>query len=107
MVYEERFSDAELAQIMGEGLIYMCACPAQVAETIGKVRELYRYQMSCLKDAGSNDLVHQAIAQTASTTHSLLQDCMDQILLLENWNRETLQMPEHLRAKQMKVMSSN
>ena len=34
MLYEERFTDAELAKVIEEGMIYMCACPAQMAETI-------------------------------------------------------------------------
>ena len=32
--YEERYSDAELVSIVEQGLIYMCACPAQVAEAL-------------------------------------------------------------------------
>ena len=48
MDYEERFSDQELEQVIAEGLIYMCACPAQVAETIRTVRSLYRYQLGCI-----------------------------------------------------------
>ena len=31
MNYTERFSAAELAQVINESLVYMCACPAQVA----------------------------------------------------------------------------
>jgi len=31
MTYVERFTDAELEKIIESGLIYMCACPAQVA----------------------------------------------------------------------------
>jgi hypothetical protein len=107
MVYEERFSDVELAQVISEGLIYMCACPAQVAEAVRKVRELYRYQMNCQQDSGNERTVHQTIAKTAAATHGQLQDCMDQILLLEKWDRKTLQMPQYLRAKQLKEISSD
>jgi glutamyl/glutaminyl-tRNA synthetase len=87
MVYEERFSDVELAQVISEGLIYMCACPAQVAEAVRKVRELYRYQMNCQQDSGNERTVHQTIAKTA--------------------DRKTLQMPQYLRAKQLKEISSD
>ena len=107
MVYEERFSDAELSQVINEGLIYMCACPAQVADAVRKVRELYRYQMNCLQDSCNERQVHQTIADTAVLTHSQLQDCMDQILVLEKWDRQTLQMPEYLRVKQLKEISSD
>jgi hypothetical protein len=51
--------------------------------------------------------VHQTIAQTAAATHGQLQDCMEQILVLEKWDRETLQMPEYLRVKQLKEISSD
>jgi len=107
MVYEERFSDVELAQVISEGLIYMCACPAQVAEAIRKVRELYRYQMNCLQNSENERIVHQTIADTAAATHAQLQDCMDQILVLEKWDRKTLQMPPYLRVKQLKEISSD
>lgn len=42
MIYEERCSYIKLGTIIEEGLIYLCACPAQVADTIRRVRELYR-----------------------------------------------------------------
>ena len=107
MAYEERFSDEELAQIISEGLIYMCACPAQVADAVRKVRELYRYQMKCLQSPTNDCQVHQAIAKTAAATHNQLQDCMDEILVLEKWDRQTLQMPDYLRVKQLKEISSD
>ncbi len=107
MVYEERFSDAELGQIIAEGLIYMCACPAQVADTIRKVRDLYRYQMNCLQNPDNDHTVHRTIAETAVATHSQLQDCMDQVLVLEKWDRKTLQMPEFLRVKQLKEIAAD
>lgn len=102
MDYTERFTDAELEHIIEEGLIYMCACPAQVAEAIREIRELYRYQLHCQQDPSNDSIVHQTIAQTAIVTHSHLQDCMDQILELEKWDRATLKMPEFLRRKQEK-----
>lgn len=107
MIYEERFSDVELGKIVEEGLIYMCACPAQVADTIRKVRELYRYQMNCLQNSENDVAVHRAIAISAALTHSQLQDCMDEVLVLEKWDRATLQMPANLRVKQMKEISAD
>ena len=107
MVYEERFTDDELAKIISEGLIYMCACPAQVADTIRKVRDLHRYQMNCLKNPENDHTVHRTIAATAAVTHSQLQDCMDEILILEKWDRQTLQMPADLRVKQLKEITSD
>ncbi len=107
MVYEERFSDAELQQIISEGFIYMCACPAKVAEAVRSVRELYRYQLDCLQNTDNDDRVHKAIAKSAIMTHAQLQDCMDEILMLEKWDRGTLKMPENLRVKQLKAITDD
>lgn len=40
MPYEVQFSDEALAHIVEQGLIYMCAGPAQVADGIRKLREI-------------------------------------------------------------------
>ncbi len=105
MEYSERFSDGELAQIMEEGLIYMCACPAQVAETARKVRELYRYQINCIKDSGNDCTVHAAIAASAVLAHAELESCIEKILEIEKWDRATLQMPADLRKRQAEAIS--
>lgn len=107
MEYEERFSDGELEKIIAEGFIYMCACPAKVAEAVRTVRDLYRYQLACLKNPDNDDTVHNAIAQGAITAHARLQACMDEILTLENWDRKTLQMPAALRVKQLKTITDD
>ncbi len=107
MDYEERFSDQELEQVISEGLIYMCACPAQLAETIRTVRRLYRYQLGCIAGPDNDGRVHRAIAEAAIATHAQLQDCMDEILRIEQWDRATLRMPEHLRVKQLKAVTDD
>lgn len=107
MVYEERFSDRELEQIISEGFIYMCACPAKVAEAVRSVRGLYRYQLACLENPENDGRVHKAIVKSAITTHAQLQDCMDEVLLIEKWDRATLQMPEDLRVKQLKAITDD
>jgi hypothetical protein len=104
MQYEERFNDAELVKIIEEGMIYMCACPAQVAEAMRRLRELLHYQQQCLTDAGNDSTVHQAIAASTIEAHAVLQDCLDRVLDLEKWDRATLQMPPHLRRRQLKEM---
>jgi hypothetical protein len=101
MEYEERYSDAELSHIIGQAMIYMCACPAQVAHALQKARELYRYQAKCLSEKDNNPLVHEEIARSAAQAHETLQLCMDKVIVLEQWDRATLTMPEGLRARQM------
>jgi len=107
MDYEERFSDADLQKIVEEGLIYMCACPAQVAEAIRKIRELHRYQADCLNDPENDSEVHRTIAMSAARVHAEMQDCMEKILILEKWDRTTLTMPPHLRVRQAKFLQDD
>jgi hypothetical protein len=101
MEYEERFTSAELVQIIDEGLVYMCACPAQVADAMRKLRELHRYQLDCLQDPQNASPVHQAIAASTVRAHAQMQECLIQVLELEHWDRATLTMPEGLRQRQL------
>lgn len=104
MTYQERFTDAELELIVETGLIYMCSCPGQVADATRKLRELHRYQLNCLTDPENDSRVHQAIAASTVLAHAQMQDCLDEVLVLEGWDRKTLQMPEGLRVRQRKAM---
>ena len=104
MNYIERFSATELAQVINESLVFMCACPAQVASGILKLRELYDYQLTCQSEVGNQRQVHQAIAQSTAMAHAELEACMAQVLLLEGWDLATLTMPPALRARQLKEL---
>ncbi len=104
MDYVERFTDAELELIVETGLIYMCACPGQVADTVRKLRELHRYQLECLSVSENDSRVHQAIAASTIAAHAQMQDCLDDVLTLEGWDRQTLKMPADLRCRQRKAM---
>ena len=107
MEYNERFSDSDLEKIVEEGLIYMCACPAQVAETLRKVRSLYRYQMNCLENPNNDSVVHATIAETAIAIQAQLEDCVEKIFELEKWDRTTLQMPPDLRRRQVEEIDND
>lgn len=102
--YEERFTEGELELIVETGLIYMCSCPGQVADAVRKLRELRHYQLNCLTDPGNDTKVHQTIAASTVLAHAQMQDCLDEVLLLEGWDRTTLQMPEGLRCRQSQAM---
>lgn len=104
MTYVERFTAAELEKIIDAGMIYMCACPAQVADAIRKLRELHRYQLNCLENPENCSIVHQTIARSTAIAHAQMQDCLDEVLILEDWDRQTLDMPEGLRRRQAKEM---
>ena len=98
--YTERFTDAELVKIIDEGMIYMCACPAQLAEALRKVRQLYRYQVSCMTESRNDLSVHKDIAESSVVAHQHLEECMERVLATEKWDRATLTMPAGLRRRQ-------
>ncbi|MDZ7891481.1 MAG: hypothetical protein U5L73_06945 [Rhodoferax sp.] len=100
----ERFSDAELDHIVGQGMIYMCACPAQVADALRKLRELLRYQSACLAKPENDRRVHETIAGFSIAAHAALEDCLEEVIQLEHWDRETLEMPSDLRERLVQEM---
>lgn len=104
LVYEERYSDAELVSIIEQGMIYMCACPAQVADALRKLRSLLQYQMQCSANPVNDAAVHAAIAKSTIQSHHIMQDCLDTVIALEQWDRATLQMPEGLRQRQIQEL---
>jgi len=96
---ERHYSAQQLEKVINEALIYICACPAQVAEIVNKLRHLYDYQQNCIARE-SNDIsieVHNRIAQATVEAHRIMENCIQDILRLEGWDPETLKMPEHLR----------
>ena len=91
------FRDEELAHINNQAMIYMCACPAQVSAEIRSLRELIQYQRQCISNNDSNSAVHKLIAQACEEAHATLERCLAEVLELEGWDRETLEMPSGLR----------
>ena len=94
------YSDGELGTVVEQATFYMCACPAQVADTVRKLRHLYAYQKNCIA-RGSNEInveVHNRIAQATVEALDVMESCMQDILRIEGWNPVTLEMPEGLRA---------
>ena len=102
--YVEQFTDAEIGTVLEQAMIYMCACPAQVAATLRTVRELHRYQERCMESPKADKAVHVEIAKAAAAAHTVLQDCLLKIIELEGWDRSTLQMPEGLRECQLREL---
>jgi hypothetical protein len=107
MEYEERFTDAELGRVIEQAMIYMCACPAQVADGVRKLRELQRYQLRCMATRENNIAVHELIAKSTIEAHAIMQNCLDSVIELEKWDRTTLEMPDGLRSRQLQEMLSD
>lgn len=82
-------------------MIYQCACPAQVCKAIGQMRELHKYQQACLNESAVDRVVHERIATAAAAAHAELERCLEEVLKLEGWNLETLEMPDHLAKRRL------
>lgn len=107
MTYPQRFSSSDLERIVDEGMIYMCACPAQVASEIRRLRELIAYQESCLTGPENSGEVHRCIAEAAKDAHARMELCLDQVLAIEGWDRSTLRMPEGLRRRRDQALDED
>jgi len=99
MKLEKRFTSQQLERILDEATIYMCACPAQVAEQIIGLRSVIRYQQECDLQFDTDSIVHKTIAKAGIQAMQILEDCLDEVLDLEGWNRTTMTMPEGLRVR--------
>ena len=63
MNLQKRFTEQQLETIIDEATIYMCACPAQVAEQIRHLRQMIRYQNNCAIQEDTDTVVHKSIAK--------------------------------------------
>ena len=104
MELQTRLSSAALQRISEEAMLYMCACPGQVAAEISRLRELHRYQQECLSNPDNAAEVHHLIAGATAQAHAALETCLEKILDIEGWDRRTLKMPEGLRQQRDKLL---
>lgn len=101
-----QFTDAELVRIREEAAIYMCACPAQVAEALSQLRQLYAYQRNCMHTGSLMLGVHDRIATATELAHQEMEACLEDVLNMEQWDRATLTMPAGLRKKRDDLIAS-
>jgi hypothetical protein len=102
-----RFSGEQLRRIIDVAMIYMCACPAQLARQILSLRELHDYQQVCIGSGPLKEQVHMRIAESTRQAHAELEQCLDNVLDLEEWDKSTLTMPEGLRQLRDQVIDSD
>jgi hypothetical protein len=107
MKLEHRFTDLQLETIIDEATVYLCACPAQVAEQIRQLRHLIRYQSDCVQQQDGDPRVHQSILEVSLQAHAMMEACIDEVLDLEGWDRVTLKMPEGLRIRRDELLSKD
>ena len=96
---KKMFSNDQLTHIRTQALIYQCACPAQVCVAIDTIRNLYEHQLGCLDATDTDKAVHTRIKESAELTHANLEQCLTDVLKLEGWEMETLEMPAFLQKR--------
>lgn len=101
---KQLFDASSLSRIIDQALVYQCACPAQVCRSILELRELYDYERNCANDSANDRNVHDTIAEATSRAHETMEQCLEQILVIEGWDRTTLTMPDALRKKPAKAL---
>ncbi len=101
-----QYTNEQLAIIREQGFVYMCACPSQVAEQVARLRHLFAYQQKCISENKTplEIKTHEMIAEATSQAHDLMQTCLHNVLIHENWDLDTLKMPEHLRQVLEKIV---
>lgn len=98
-----QFSTEDLAAIVDQAIVEQCACPAQVAQTLLRLRELLEYQDGCMNDMPIHPETHELIGGAVSRCHAILEACLDQVLAVEQWDRATWTMPERLQRRALRI----
>jgi hypothetical protein len=99
-----QYSNQQLEHILDEALVYMCACPAQVAGQLLQLRKLFTYQQSCINKGALMADVHLRISESSRKAHAELEQCLNDVLQMEGWDRHTLTMPSGLRELRQQVI---
>lgn len=107
MQMNERFSGSELMKILDEATVYQCACPAQLAQNLLQLRELYKYQKLCRSTRDADYGVHERIMVSVERAHDELESCLFDVLELEGWDLEDLVMPPGLRERRMQALEDD
>ena len=99
---ENKVTALQLAIINNQAALYNCACPVHISMQITNLRKLFDYQKTCIDLPSESDVhiqVHQRIAEVTKQAHQLMEQCLDEILDMEGWDRAKLEMPVGLRTR--------
>ncbi|MBK8816196.1 MAG: hypothetical protein IPN42_12200 [Methylococcaceae bacterium] len=104
MNLDNKFTALQLAIINDQAALYTCACPLHVSMQITNLRKLFDYQNQCLQmdDLAENNVltqVHQRIAEATKQAHQVMEQCLDEILDMEGWDRTKMEMPAGIRKR--------
>ena len=91
------YTNQQLENILEEAMVYLCACPAQVAEQLLLLREVFAYQNSCISKGSLMADVHRRISKSTRIAHAELEQCLSDVMIMEGWDMQTFTMPAGLR----------
>lgn len=94
-----KFKTHQLEKIKKQAIIYQCACPASVVDALISIRSLYNYQEHCEDASETDKRVHQRIKLSVEKIHLELEECLEDVLSLEGWDKNTLTMPDDLKKR--------
>lgn len=104
MTLDKKFSAYQLAIVNEQAALYDCACPIHVSLQIANLRKLFDYQQECIEKETTADSevqlqVHRRIAEVTRQAHELMEQCLDEILDLEGWDKTKMLMPTGIRKR--------
>ncbi len=102
MNLEHKFTALQLAIINDQAALYTCACPVHVSLQIANLRKLFEYEKECMEmdttsESNVQMQVHRRIAEVTKQAHQLMEQCLDEVLDLEGWDRTKMEMPTGIR----------
>lgn len=104
MNIDNKFTALQLSIINEQAALYTCACPVHVSLQIASLRKLFEYEKDCMaRDSITENSiqmqVHRRIAEATKQAHQLMEQCLDEVLELEGWDRTKMAMPEGIRTR--------
>ncbi len=95
------FNHDQLTRIVEQAMLQQCACLSLASKVALDLQYLYEYQKNCLNQTETDIRVHRSIAKASSEAYLIMERCLIEVLELEGWNLETLEMPPDLLQRQL------
>ncbi len=71
-----------------------------------KLRQLHAYQQSCREQNPQLQDAHERIAAAVEEAHVIMETCLEDVLAIEQWDRNTLIMPQALRQRRDELIDN-
>ncbi len=95
------FNKEQLTRIVEQAMLQQCACPSLASKVASDLQYLYEYQQNCINQDETDVRVHRSIAKASAEAYAIMERCLIEVLELEGWNMDTLDMPPDLLKRQL------